>query len=140
MKVLYNKFNKLEDENVINMFTGFFDLFLKSPSSYTLLSDLIDIYNSDVLALNTYTYDKDIVENDEKIEVLMKSFDIFNHLLNRDEILEDIIRNERVYLPKMLLNDDLLLFHIIQNPQLLAVNKKREVMNKIFPQLKNKQR
>ncbi|MGN0929973.1 MAG: hypothetical protein ACI4N3_05020 [Alphaproteobacteria bacterium] len=139
MEALSDKFRDIEDENVINMFTGFFDLFLKSPSSYTLLSDLIDIYNSDLKAMKYRHGYKVSLEDDKKIELLKRSFDIFSHLLKRDEILETIIKNNREKLPYILLNEDIFLYYLKDYSELL-INKKQLIMENISSQLKDNQR
>lgn len=138
MQDLSDKFNKLQDDKVVNVFKDFFDLFQRSPSVYTLLSDLIEIYNSDV-KFHTF-YDRKDIESDKKMKLLERSLDIFRHLLNRDEVLESIIKDRREKLPLMLLNENSFLQYLKAHPELLVANKKQKVMDSILQQLRNNQR
>ncbi|MBD5398392.1 hypothetical protein HDR60_02720 [bacterium] len=140
METLTDKFNKIEDENVVDMFKGFFDLFQRSPSVYTLLSDLIDIYNADLKALKYSYASKVSMESNEKMKLLRRSFDIFSHLLNRDKILETIIKTKREKLSDILLNEDIFFYTLKDHSELLEVSKKQLVMDSISQQLKDNQR
>lgn len=140
MESLSDKFNKIEDENVVDMFSGFFDLFQRTASVYTLLSVLIDIYNSDLKATKYRTGYKVSLEDDKKIELLKRSFDIFSHLLNRDKILETLIKEKEGRFYDVLLNEDEFLYSLTDHSELLTVSKKQLVMDSISQQLKNNQR
>ena len=140
METLSDKFNKIEDENVIDMFGGFFGLFQRTASVYTLLSVLIDIYNSDLKAMKYRANCKVSLESDKKIELLRRSFDIFSHLLNRDKILETLIKEKEGRLYDELLNEDVFLYSLTNHSELLTVSKKQLVMDSIFQQLKANQR